>query len=134
MRIIQTHFNMEEIAGADDQEYIPAEDGKYMVEVFNEANCSEISIELDVVVVSVEDENSILVIYPNPSEGLFNIEFDGNISYYEVYDLKGNKIINKTASSGNKASVIDLSNSPTGVYMLVMNINGKTIKKKIVKY
>jgi hypothetical protein len=130
----QWYLNQEEIAGADDQEYIPAEDGKYMVEVFNEANCSEISIELDVVVVSVEDENSILVIYPNPSEGLFNIEFDGNISYYEVFDLKGNKIIDKTASSGNKASVIDLSNSPTGVYMLVMNINGKTIKKKIVKY
>jgi Secretion system C-terminal sorting domain len=132
----QWYFNQEEINGATEREYTPTENGKYFVEVFNEAGCSEFSEESDIVVVSVEDQESLFSIYPNPSEGIFNIQYSdrkNKIKGYEVYDMQGIKIISRVNTSNDNTDIIDLREYPAGAYLLVLDINGKKLEKKIIK-
>jgi hypothetical protein len=69
--------------------------------------------------------NNSFIIYPNPTTGLFTVMSDENQTF-EVYNSMGQKII-KTSS--DKKIVIDLSDQPSGIYILKA---GKTTKK-IVK-
>ncbi|WP_168796675.1 RagB/SusD family nutrient uptake outer membrane protein [Cognatitamlana onchidii] len=75
------------------------------------------------IVLSVKDvtnkENNLLV-YPNPSSGIFKIS--ENIKY-SIYDITGRLIIS------GKGKTIDLSTQEKGVYFLRYNGNTKTIIK-----
>ena len=59
-----------------------------------------------------------LQVYPNPSNGLFNIVAGSNISSLKakVYDISG-KLIYQKDFSGSKIS-LDLTNYPKGIYIL----------------
>jgi photosystem II stability/assembly factor-like uncharacterized protein len=133
----QWWFNSKEIKNATSREYTPTENGKYFVEAFNAANCSEVSIEMDVVVVSVDEHSNLLVIYPNPSEGIFNIQYSSEfkaVQSIEVFDMLGNKVYSRNTTSSSRKDMIDLSKQPAGVYLLTLMIDGQKIEKKIVKY
>ncbi len=64
-----------------------------------------------------------LKVYPNPSNGLFNIVAGNNISSLKakVYDISG-KLIYKKDFLGNEIS-LDLTNYPKGVYILNLTDN-----------
>ena len=81
---------------------------------------------------SSDFENSAAItIYPNPSNGIFNIVSQENISI-EVYDLIGKLIMSQKLSVGTNS--FDISNFNTGVYLLkVINGNGKTQTHKLIK-
>lgn len=64
-----------------------------------------------------------LLLFPNPSTGLFNLSATANV---EVYNIVGELI-----STLNNAKTIDLSNEPNGVYFV--KLNGTTSKKLIKK-
>ena len=82
----------------------------------------------------VADENGLLV-YPNPSNGLFNIAFKdlrGEKVQIEVTDVLGKTL--KTLSFTNKSSVevVDLQDMPAGAYMLRIVADNKTWNTKVV--
>ena len=62
-----------------------------------------------------------LVIYPNPSTGLFNISNVSDGSILEVYNLFGQKIM-----SQKNASAFNLNGYPKGMYVVVLK-NGKNV-------
>jgi uncharacterized repeat protein (TIGR01451 family) len=64
-----------------------------------------------------------ILIYPNPSTGLFNLSATVNV---EVYNIIGELI-----STTNNTKTIDLSNEPNGIYFV--KLNGITTKKIIKK-
>ncbi len=64
-----------------------------------------------------------ILIYPNPSAGLFNLSAIANV---EVYNIIGELI-----STTNNAKTIDLSSEPNGIYFV--KLNGTTTKKIIKK-
>lgn len=79
-----------------------------------------------------------IIIQPNPSNGIFNVELKNfNVSAIEsveIYNMEGRieQIISKEAIS-NRLN-IDLSNSNGGVYLLKVRVdNGKVYAEKIVK-
>lgn len=60
-------------------------------------------------------------LYPNPSEGVYNIDFnDSNPHLIGVYNVAGKLIHTATVSSKNK---IDLTNQPKGLYLLKIDNN-----------
>lgn len=72
-----------------------------------------------------------LAIYPNPSNGIFNISV-GNISIdsIDLYDITGKKIDFKT---NKEQTVIDLSAVSDGVYFVKITSNNQSTTKKIIK-
>lgn len=75
--------------------------------------------------------DSKLVVYPNPSSGVFLIKSDTR-STMKVYDLTG-KII-KTEKIDSGISKLDLSNNPSGIYSIKMtNEVNQTKTLKLIK-
>ncbi len=76
-----------------------------------------------------------VVVYPNPSKGIFNISL-GNVqpTSIDVYDLTGKIILSKSAiQSANIETSIDLSNAATGVYFVKISAENQSIVKRIIK-
>ena len=76
----------------------------------------------------IEDQEE-LIIYPNPSTGIFNIEnFEVNQNY-QVYNVNG-KLVEASIVNGQ----LDLNNQPNGIYLLrVLLENGAVVSKKLMK-
>ncbi len=69
-------------------------------------------------------------VYPNPSEGLIQIELEDNTANIEVLDINGQLLYtNPTMTNQHQ---IDLSHFVSGVYLLKININNQTYFHKIV--
>lgn len=71
-------------------------------------------------------------VFPNPSNGLFSVDFDqpSNISEIKVTDMLGN-IVNQQKIDNKKK--INIDNLPSGVYILsVIDKDCKIINKKII--
>ncbi len=80
-------------------------------------------------------ENSIeLVVYPNPSNGVFNINLNtkqlqsGTVS---VFDYHGKMV--KTIELKNENQIIDIRNFPSGIYFVKVLYGNQIIHRKIVK-
>lgn len=76
---------------------------------------------------------STTVIYPNPSNGYFNIKIDDNVTTktIEVYTLLGQKIYSKQITENTSA--IDLSNQSKGIYIYKINtIDGESKSGKLI--
>jgi subtilisin family serine protease len=79
-------------------------------------------------------ENSLLV-YPNPSNGIFTLVSGSNkIDKIEVFDVTGKVIMSKKeySSSGNQIS-IDIASASQGIYILKIIANNQSIVKRIIK-
>ena len=75
--------------------------------------------------ISEETQNNFATVYPNPTNGIINLEFNQNITYpilIEVIDFKG-QVVQADIIKRNKSS-IDLSSLPKGLYIL----NNKELK------
>ncbi len=91
-----------------------------------------------IISVLIDENNEYMVnISPNPSTGVFNISFNGNLyESYDVYNVSASKIKKgKIKSNGNEPLTIDLTDYPSGVYILHLHSdNGESkIEKLIVK-
>ncbi|MBR3946106.1 MAG: T9SS type A sorting domain-containing protein [Bacteroidales bacterium] len=85
----------------------------------------------DYYVVDVAEENVVNSIYPNPSEGMFNISGE-NIESIEVYDITGKLVMQQQVNANN--TTIDLTNKAKGVYTLKSyNGNNVSVSKLIVE-
>jgi len=73
------------------------------------------------------------VIYPNPSSGMFRVDFAevGNYDYM-VTTITGQVVVDITNSS-NRSITIDLSNQPNGVYFLKLRNASDTEVIKLLK-
>ncbi len=71
-------------------------------------------------------------IYPNPSDGIFNIEFENNSLPNEItiISLSGQRIYHSTRIK--KRQAIDLSKSGLGIYFISINIDSEIIIAKVV--
>lgn len=78
----------------------------------------------------VFNKTAYIKVYPNPTDNKVQIEIPHNITNYtiELYDLSGRLI-----EQHENQDVLDLSNYPTGMYLLNVKAKGNTYFNKIVK-
>jgi PKD repeat protein len=85
--------------------------------------------------VIIPDKEELLLIYPNPSDGIFQVFFQnitGNsIAKVEVYSLVGERIFSIERSMAEPL-LIDLSNNPSGMYLIKTVLNNTRIIDKLI--
>lgn len=119
--------NFAEIQGETNQTYEPSQSGLYSCRITIDG-CTANTNCLTVQVVSVDDIEAVKWnVFPNPSNGVFNISTDAMISNakVEVYSAVG-QLVHSTTIDGTQVSV-DLSNQPNGVYIVKVN-NQKNLR------
>lgn len=74
-------------------------------------------------------------IYPNPTEGLLQIEILGmeldEKAQFALFGLNGEKLLQTAATS--QLTPVDMSKYPAGIYVLRLTVRGKPMDYKIVK-
>lgn len=83
-------------------------------------------------------KTTVFQVYPNPSNGPLNIRWNNindGVESIELYDLAGGQIKNYTITNRGSSTVeINISNVPTGIYIIRFKTNnGEIINKKIIK-
>ncbi|MFD2915579.1 T9SS type A sorting domain-containing protein [Psychroserpens luteus] len=106
---------------------------------YSSASCASV-IRCSWHIVYVTDEHSkrindseTIKLYPNPSkDGIFNIKLLEDVSEVKIIvaDLTGRIILNRAESKLNSNFVVDLSNQPTGIYIINVSSNGTQIASK----
>lgn len=83
------------------------------------------------VIAGIDGINSSVLIYPNPSTGLFQVNADKNYSL-EVVDITGKVVL--TQEIGRQSNVVDLTNCNSGMYFFYLNSGeAKKVYKVVVK-
>ncbi len=110
--------------------------GSHTVEVTDANTCGPVSEIISLTSVELNELNKFLDIYPNPSSGMFNLEFNIQSDtelLISVYSIIGSKVYTNTKvlSAGPSQIIsIDLTDQQAGVYLL--EINGVVLDKKLI--
>ncbi|MGB3948878.1 MAG: peptidoglycan DD-metalloendopeptidase family protein [Bacteroidia bacterium] len=128
------------IEGATSQNWIADQAGNYTVVVTNPlTGCANTSLPFNPANVGIENnnqENTFISIYPNPNKGTFSIKYDqyNNTSPINVmiFNSLGKCVLQQ--SSKNNQTDIMLSNYSSGLYIVSIEVNYKTFKRKIAIY
>ena len=70
----------------------------------------------------------ITAIVPNPSKGIFEIQNFPEDATYELQNLLGQRMIHYGRNSS-----VDISDLPSGTYLLIVHSNGEQIVERIIK-
>ena len=75
-----------------------------------------------------------LVLYPNPTNGVFMLEARNSIGFGEIsiYDVLGNRVLEQHLDNFSSVSV-DLGGYSNGLYFVVVNVGGKVESFKVFK-
>ena len=77
-----------------------------------------------------------LLIYPNPSDGIFNIdlaEFRGRRGIVNVFNSLGQIIYQNSLTNNEESYVLDLQKQSVGLYFIHLEIEGKSYVTKVSK-
>lgn len=83
-------------------------------------------------VVGIEDiENQQdIVVFPNPTNGIFTTNSTQQINTIEVFNNLGQTVYSKKVTSKN--TTIDLTSFPKGLYLVQLKTNNKVVTKKMI--
>jgi len=87
------------------------------------------SITVDACASIEEQTNPEFGLYPNPTNELVNIEFEGKFQY-TVFDASGRLI---TFGSGNNVSTVDMTHFESGVYMFELQSSTVSSTIRVIK-
>jgi len=136
----QWYLNGTVIAGATAQDYVvnsAAQYGAYTVVVTNAAGCASVPSATQVVTSGVKPlAGSSLTLYPNPTtDGMLTVKLAGYNKAVEltVYNAIGQQVRTLTVPAGRLDQPLDLTQLPSGVYMLRARTEGGLDVRRIVK-
>jgi hypothetical protein len=114
--------------------------GNYLVTVIDAKNCTDtITVNINNIVNSVSKIEILnnIKIYPNPSNGYFQLNYEieyAHASTIEIFDVLGQRIIQKTIPRAkNVQENIDLANYPSGTYWLSITIDNSKMSFVLIK-
>lgn len=118
-----------------DSDVVPYETYTYHVEaVYSDgctSACDPIEVTVDQGTGVVENSNVQVKVFPNPAEGFVNVTAEG-LQNITLIDMMGRIV--KEQSASQSATVVDLSNLPTGLYFLrVTTDKGVALQRLEVK-
>ena len=78
------------------------------------------------------ENNSLISVYPNPSNGTFTINAVSTINKIEIYNVLGEMIFAETSVAVENNKQVNLSGQPAGIYLVTVLLeNGKRSVSKI---
>ena len=93
-------------------------------------------IYVDSCTTGISENFANLMIYPNPSNGIVNIEFNNsvnNFDFIKVLNVLGEEVFEINEISENKnITTLDFSNHTKGVYLLKIKTSKGIINRKLV--
>jgi hypothetical protein len=110
--------------------------GTYTVEVNDANDCGPVlSQEFVIDISAIEtDEMASFTVFPNPSDGKFNLTFESDLQpvFIEVLNITGVVIFNTEIRSSQRKTnyLLDLSAFPKGMYLL--RINRKAVREGLI--
>ncbi|MDD2346197.1 MAG: T9SS type A sorting domain-containing protein, partial [Bacteroidales bacterium] len=100
------------------------------------SNSCEFVITVDIVSSIDENEMTSIGVYPNPNNGMFNINFN-NINgkvVYQIYDTKGSVIAAKNIyTDGNTIEEVSLNLIPGVYFVKVVTTNQSYVEKLVIE-
>jgi hypothetical protein len=115
----------------------PTTTTSYTVTGTNAAGCSAVAVIsqsvstcTDIKNSSFNSSNLSFLVYPNPSNGIFNVQLE-SAATIEVTDVLGRVILTDNVNAGTYK--LNLGNNVNGVYFVKATVDGKTKTVKIVK-
>jgi len=118
--------NYAPILGETNQSFTATANGSYAVEV-TQNGCVDTSTCEQVNNVGINEINSRITLHPNPTTGILELQGISSSFKVDVYDYAG-KCLNSTSRS-----TIDLSDYPSGIYLLKVAYGDKTEELRVVK-
>jgi len=117
--------------------YIVGQNGGYEVEYTDGNGCSVFSDPADVIIifdVNVEENDAatLVRIYPNPSNGIINLELAEGADQLLIVSMNGG-VVYADSNLNEGVNTIDLNFLSNGTYMIQLVKDDKVITKKIVK-
>lgn len=122
------------IDGANDQSYSPEEPGFYAVQITLGGLCVDTSECIIFGFDNIEEELISALVYPNPSQGFFNIELEGNTEkiWITIFDQNGRVILKDLMK--NASAQIRLEGIESGIYTLwLQGEDALRIEKLVIK-
>ena len=116
--------------------------GGFMVETFEPDFGNYIqynfTVGFDLGIDDVGELDEELNIYPNPNNGVFDIEMSGNIDFdaqLQIYDIMGRKILNQKMNAGldYAEAKVELTSIPAGHYIVKVITKNGVYTKEFVK-
>ena len=81
----------------------------------------------------VEDNQTAMAVYPNPTNGVIAITIEGNSGYtYQVFDFTGKAVLNGMGQG--QEMKVDLSGLGKGVYFISVMTENRRLTQKVVVY
>jgi hypothetical protein len=112
----------------------------YRLKAINISGASDYSNEASIstLVLSVDTDKNQIIIYPNPSNGVFVIKFNSQIDpskiIINVFDMVGNEQrITPLVNADNLTISVDLSQKSVGIYYLHINNDNYSLSRKLLK-
>ncbi|MBX2903563.1 MAG: T9SS type A sorting domain-containing protein [Chitinophagales bacterium] len=104
------------ISSANAPQYTAIESGNYQLEIITSDGCSAISspVAVNMVGISDEMENMVLLVYPNPVKDILTINTAEELAAMEVFNLLGEKV---KSLQGNTTQ-LQLQDLSKGVYTI----------------
>lgn len=121
------------ISGATQQIFAPDVTGQYSVVVTNASGCSDTSSCITVNAAKINELSNLNIqVNPNPSTGVFNLTVNSSVNgQITISDATG-RMIGKQTING-VSSVIDLTNSVTGIYYFTIQIGESEKVVRVIK-
>jgi hypothetical protein len=108
------------------------ESGQYVQVLQSSLGCdSTVSTVLNIVFAGIDDAaTNNTIIYPNPTENWFTLEFDSPSAYIEILDAQGKVLQIRQHISGE---TISLENEQSGIYFIRIISEHATTVHRVVK-
>lgn len=125
--------NSSAIPNADEQTFTATTSGTYHVEIDYNGCTSTSSCETIQLAGVTEMNLNELKVYPNPSNGLFTVEFNNEIEKVEIYTVDG-KLIETVSGNNVSKLLVNASDWNSGNYLLIISSKGISIPQRFVKH
>jgi hypothetical protein len=79
---------------------------------------------------------SFINVYPNPSNGMFNIEMpkSAEVKMFNITDIAGREIYVNILQSDKNIYNLDLTSQAAGIYILRFSYNEQLYQIRLIKY
>ena len=108
---------------------VGAEAEYFVMAVYSDGCEAPSQTEIGYGISAVEESESNVMVYPNPSNGMFNLNLGAGQWKIEVYDVTGRKVYENRMGG---RSVLDLGQCPKGLYFLKATNGAKVLTTKIM--